>query len=154
MAFGIVVSVMFLGEQFALPNWLGVGLIAAGAVLVAYRGWSSGHGSPVSRWCEIPKQGCHQQEGRHVSGEMAYLVSVIEGLRRHDSGIRDARPDGERDQAPVRRRIASDHDQEGAQHGVNPPDHLQIILPMTVMPAKAGTPLRSSRMGKLGPSVC
>lgn len=28
----------FLGEQLSLPNWLGVLLIAAGAVLVAYRG--------------------------------------------------------------------------------------------------------------------
>lgn len=27
-----------LGESLTLPNWLGVGLIAAGAVLVAYRG--------------------------------------------------------------------------------------------------------------------
>lgn len=27
-----------LGEALTLPNWLGVGLIAAGAVLVAYRG--------------------------------------------------------------------------------------------------------------------
>ncbi len=31
-------GVMFLGERLALPNWLGVALIAAGAVLVAYRG--------------------------------------------------------------------------------------------------------------------
>lgn len=31
-------GVAFLGERLALPNWLGVGLIAAGAVLVAYKG--------------------------------------------------------------------------------------------------------------------
>ena len=31
-------GVLFLGERLALPNWLGVALIAAGAVLVAYRG--------------------------------------------------------------------------------------------------------------------
>lgn len=30
-------GVAFLGERLTLPNWLGVGLIAAGAVLVAYR---------------------------------------------------------------------------------------------------------------------
>ena len=30
-------GVMFLGEELSLPNWLGVGLIAAGAVLVAVR---------------------------------------------------------------------------------------------------------------------
>ncbi|MEE3627327.1 EamA family transporter [Nitrospirillum sp. BR 11752] len=29
---------LFLGERLSLPNWLGVALIAAGAVLVAYRG--------------------------------------------------------------------------------------------------------------------
>jgi transporter family protein len=33
-----VFGVLFLGEQLTAPNWLGVGLIAAGAVLVAYRG--------------------------------------------------------------------------------------------------------------------
>jgi transporter family protein len=33
-----VFGVFFLGEQLALPNWLGIGLIAAGAILVAYKG--------------------------------------------------------------------------------------------------------------------
>ena len=33
-----VFGVMFLGERLSGPNWLGVALIAAGAVLVAYRG--------------------------------------------------------------------------------------------------------------------
>jgi transporter family protein len=31
-------GVAFLGEELALPNWLGVGLIAGGAILVAYKG--------------------------------------------------------------------------------------------------------------------
>ena len=31
-------GVAFLGEQLALPQWLGVSLIAAGAVLIAYNG--------------------------------------------------------------------------------------------------------------------
>jgi transporter family protein len=31
-------GVVFLGERLAMPNWLGVGLIAAGAMLVAYKG--------------------------------------------------------------------------------------------------------------------
>jgi transporter family protein len=30
-------GVMFLGERLTAPNWLGVALIAAGAILVAYR---------------------------------------------------------------------------------------------------------------------
>jgi transporter family protein len=29
--------VMFLGERLSTPNWFGIALIAAGAVLVAYR---------------------------------------------------------------------------------------------------------------------
>jgi transporter family protein len=33
-----VFAAVFLGEHLSLPNWLGVGLIAAGAVLVAWRG--------------------------------------------------------------------------------------------------------------------
>lgn len=30
-------GVLFLGERLSLPNWLGVGLIASGAILVAYK---------------------------------------------------------------------------------------------------------------------
>jgi transporter family protein len=30
-------AVVFLGERLTAPNWLGVALIAAGAILVAYR---------------------------------------------------------------------------------------------------------------------
>jgi transporter family protein len=30
-------GVMFLGERLGAPNWLGIALIAAGAILVAYR---------------------------------------------------------------------------------------------------------------------
>jgi len=33
-----IIGAAFLGEKLALPNWLGVGLIAAGAMLVAYKG--------------------------------------------------------------------------------------------------------------------
>jgi len=33
-----IFAVIFLGERLSLPNWLGVVLIAAGAVLVAHRG--------------------------------------------------------------------------------------------------------------------
>jgi transporter family protein len=33
-----IFGVVFLGERLSAPNWLGVGLIAAGAVLVAWRG--------------------------------------------------------------------------------------------------------------------
>ena len=33
-----VFGVAFLGEKLSLPNWLGVGSIATGAVLVAYKG--------------------------------------------------------------------------------------------------------------------
>jgi|SRR5947209_6081188 transporter family protein len=32
-----IFGVVFLGERLSMPNWLGVALIAAGAVLVAYR---------------------------------------------------------------------------------------------------------------------
>ena len=32
-----VFGVLFLGEKLSAPNWLGVGFIAAGAILVAYR---------------------------------------------------------------------------------------------------------------------
>jgi transporter family protein len=30
-------SVLFLGEKLAMPNWIGIALIASGAVLVAYK---------------------------------------------------------------------------------------------------------------------
>ena len=32
-----IFGVVFLGERLSIPNWLGVALIAAGAVLVAYK---------------------------------------------------------------------------------------------------------------------
>jgi transporter family protein len=32
-----VFGVVFLGERLSAPNWLGVALIAAGAILIAYR---------------------------------------------------------------------------------------------------------------------
>jgi transporter family protein len=32
-----IFSVMFLGERLTAPNWLGIVMIAAGAILVAYR---------------------------------------------------------------------------------------------------------------------
>jgi transporter family protein len=37
VVFVSVFAVLFLGERLALPNWLGVFLIACGAILVAYR---------------------------------------------------------------------------------------------------------------------
>jgi transporter family protein len=37
VVFVAVFAVLFLGERLALPNWIGVILIACGAVLVAYR---------------------------------------------------------------------------------------------------------------------
>lgn len=33
-----IFGALFLGEQLSPPNWLGVALIAGGAVLVAYKG--------------------------------------------------------------------------------------------------------------------
>jgi len=38
VVFVAVFAVLFLGERLSVPNWLGVVLIACGAVLVAYRG--------------------------------------------------------------------------------------------------------------------
>jgi transporter family protein len=38
VVFVAVIGVLLLGEHLSLPNWLGVALIAAGAVLVAYKG--------------------------------------------------------------------------------------------------------------------
>jgi transporter family protein len=37
VVFVSVFAVLFLGERLSLPNWLGVAMIAGGAVLVAYR---------------------------------------------------------------------------------------------------------------------
>ncbi len=37
VVFVSIIAVMFLGEKLTLPNWLGVILIAFGAILVAYR---------------------------------------------------------------------------------------------------------------------
>ena len=37
VVFVAVFAVLFLGEKLSLPNWLGVAMIAAGAILVAWR---------------------------------------------------------------------------------------------------------------------
>lgn len=37
VVFVSVFAVLFLGEKLSFPNWIGVGLIAAGAILVAWR---------------------------------------------------------------------------------------------------------------------
>ena len=37
VVFVAVIAALVLGERLSWPNWLGVGLIAAGAVLVAYK---------------------------------------------------------------------------------------------------------------------
>jgi transporter family protein len=38
LLFVAVFAVVFLGERLSLQNWLGVALIAAGAVLIAFKG--------------------------------------------------------------------------------------------------------------------
>lgn len=37
VVFVAVFAVLFLGEKLSVPNWIGVGLVALGAILVAYR---------------------------------------------------------------------------------------------------------------------
>lgn len=37
VVFVAIIAVAFLGEKLSLPNWLGVALIAAGAILVAWK---------------------------------------------------------------------------------------------------------------------
>lgn len=37
VVFVAVLSVLFLGEKLSLPNWLGIAMIASGAILVAYK---------------------------------------------------------------------------------------------------------------------
>jgi bacterial/archaeal transporter family protein len=37
VVFVAILGVLFLGEKLSMPNWIGIALIAAGAVLVAYR---------------------------------------------------------------------------------------------------------------------
>jgi len=37
VVFVAILGVLFLGEKLSMPNWIGIALIASGAVLVAYR---------------------------------------------------------------------------------------------------------------------
>jgi transporter family protein len=37
VVFVAIFGVLFLGEKLTMPNWLGIALIASGAVLVAYK---------------------------------------------------------------------------------------------------------------------
>ena len=53
------------------------------------------------RWREKPEHGSNRRECGYISDKVTSLVFVINGLCRHDPGMDDARPDGERDQAPM-----------------------------------------------------
>jgi transporter family protein len=62
-----VFGVVFLGERLAAPNWLGVALIAAGAVLVAYKrrarqtAWPGSACSKFVGYAELgPCSGCSE----------------------------------------------------------------------------------------------
>jgi len=38
VVFVAIIAVLFLGERLSLTNWLGLALMAGGAILLAYRG--------------------------------------------------------------------------------------------------------------------
>jgi hypothetical protein len=54
----------------------------------------AGH-SQFPLWREKPEHGSNQQERGHVANQVTYLMSIISGLRCHDAGVHDARPDRE-----------------------------------------------------------
>lgn len=73
-----VFGVAFLGEKLSTFNWLGVAFIAAGAVLVAYKGLT-----PLSFWHAENEPGDPDHEG--TPGATAKVDTEHEGLGRDPS---------------------------------------------------------------------
>jgi hypothetical protein len=69
-----------------------------------------------------------------------------DGLCRHDAGVPDARPDGERDQAPMLFGFPSRGDQIGAQDRIDPAHHLQVIFAFSTVPNPARWPNQPERV--------
>ena len=91
-------------------------------------------------WREIPKHAGDQQQRRHVANQMTYLVPIIDGLYCHDAGVDDARPDREGDQAAMLGWIARSSDEKGTENGLNPADHLKVVLAIPTVPLPSRWP--------------
>ena len=76
------------------------------------------------------------------------FVLVANRLRRHDQCMNDARPDRERNQAPMLFGVLGSYDQEYSQNGVNADDHLEVVDTFAAMPYPAGWPNNAQRVHK------
>src|SRR6516165_11993256 len=76
----------------------------------------------------------------HVANQVTSLLSVIHSLYCHDAGVHDARPDRERDQAAMFRRITRGSNEVNTEHRVHPADHLEVILAMATVPLPSRWP--------------
>ncbi|MGB8709060.1 MAG: hypothetical protein WCD39_04735 [Methyloceanibacter sp.] len=74
------------------------------------------------------------------------FLTIGEGLRRHDRRMHDARPDGEGDQAAIRRRVPGGGDQEDTEHRIDAADHLEIVGALPAVPDPAGGPDYAERI--------
>src|SRR6516164_2917655 len=77
---------------------------------------------------------------------MTSLLSVVHSLYCHDAGVHDARPDRERDQAAMFRRITRGSNEISTENRVDPADHLKVILAMAAMPLPSRRPNEAERV--------
>src|SRR5262247_1628457 len=75
-------------------------------------------------------------------------MSVIHGLCCHNAGVHDTRPDGERDQAAMCRRITRGSDEISAEDRVDPTDHLKVVLAMATVPLPSRRPNEAERVDR------
>jgi transporter family protein len=59
-----LLGAVLLGERLSLPNWLGVGLIATGAALVAYKGQQSAYDHGICPEMDRAPESRHSDEHR------------------------------------------------------------------------------------------
>src|SRR6516162_1234348 len=82
-------------------------------------------------------------------------MSVIYCLCCHNAGVRETRPDGERDQAAMFGRITRGSNEISAEDRVDPTDHLQVVLAMAAVPLPSRRPDEAVRVyGEDGGAVC
>src|SRR5215468_224624 len=97
---------------------------------------------------EIPEDCSDYNQSRHVADEMAEFVSIVQGLSRHNCSVHNARPDRERNQTAMLRRVARRQNKKYTQNRIDPADHLQVVLAVPPMPDPPRRPDQAHRVNE------
>src|SRR5215472_7888011 len=97
---------------------------------------------------EIPEDCSDYNQSRHVADEMAEFLPIVQGLSRHNCSVHNARPDRERNQTAMLRRVARRQNKKYTQNRIDPADHLQVVLAVPPMPDPPRRPDQAHRVNE------